>query len=421
MGCIKYVTLFLSLIIAVYTIEGHENKDFKLGLENIPNSLVNTLKRYNYHGARIGLITNHTGIDQQGNRNIDILRRNGLRIDYIFTPEHGFDGAIVAGHAVQNTRDAKTKIPIISLYGHGTGKNIMHQNMQHIDTLIFDMQDVGMRHYTYISTLLRTMQTASEYNKEFIVLDRPNPLGACMEGPLVSDNILKLNSFIACAPVPLRHGMTVGELAWYFNSHVLKKSVKLHIVKMHHYDRRKGLPGNLQVHLSPNIQTKQACYGYSFLGLLGEVRPFGTGIGSEHAFSYLGLPATYSISEQLLINIKNTLQASGIASSPFTHTNTRSKKIYKGMHIHIADINKVESFNTLLRILKLVKENGIQLQFSDYFNRAVGTDLVQQYIAGKIAKNVLTHNINKGLIQFFTQARKAFMYAPLPQCSLIKE
>ncbi|MES2181763.1 MAG: exo-beta-N-acetylmuramidase NamZ domain-containing protein, partial [Pseudomonadota bacterium] len=134
---------------------------------------------------------------------------------------------------------------------------------------MFDIQDSGMRHYTYISTLYHAMKVAAQYNKQMVIFDRPNPLGARMEGPVVTQ---QLKSFISIAQVPLRHGMTVGELAWYFNKYELEKPAELHVVRMHGYDRRARFvaQNELAQPLSPGLRTEQACYGYSFLGLLGE-------------------------------------------------------------------------------------------------------------------------------------------------------
>src|ERR1700722_2326786 len=181
----------------------------KLGLENIEDAMWLKLGNSANKKASIGLITNHTGKNQQGSRTIDVLLQRGLAIKKIFVPEHGLDGQLAAEKEVKDSIDAKTNISVVSLYGQGTGKKIPAQKLKDIDVLIFDMQDSGMRHYTYVSTLLYVLEAAGMYNKSLIVLDRPNPLGVRMEGPLV-DNFQK--SFISVASIPLRHGMTIGEL-----------------------------------------------------------------------------------------------------------------------------------------------------------------------------------------------------------------
>lgn len=393
--------------------------NIKLGLENISEVFVQRLCSFGSDGARIGLITNHTGINQVGQRNIDILLSRGLRIIYIFSTEHGFDGTMQAGHEVKKTQDTKTNIPIISLYGNGTCKSIMHQRMKNIDVLIFDIQDVGMRHYTYISTLFYTMRTAAKYSKPFIIFDRPNLLGSQMSGPLLSAKIEQLQSCISIAPIPLRYGMTVGELARFFNNHVLKRAAKLHIVKMKNYNRCAGLYNELQKGLSPNIQTKQACYGYSFLGLLGEVRPFSVGLGSEYPFSCLALPEHLGFSKQKWQKMRVMLQKSGIKSIPYHYKSKRNNQFYYGLHMNLSGIDNINSFDVLLNILKFVHNAGIPLRFSDHFDRAVGTSAVQAYVKGKISRDVLAREVDQGLQKFFNKARSSFIYNPLPRLMLM--
>jgi uncharacterized protein YbbC (DUF1343 family) len=173
----------------------YATSSFKLGVENIPASLFKKicLDKKN-DKCSIGLITNQSGADQKGTRTIDILmQRHDCNLKYIFVPEHGFTG-VGAERDVDDSVDAKTNIPIISLYGNGSGKMIAPHYSKAIDVFVFDIQDSGMRHYTYISTLLNTMKIAAEHNKPFVVLDRPNPLGSVMEGPLVDTSLI---SFIS--------------------------------------------------------------------------------------------------------------------------------------------------------------------------------------------------------------------------------
>ena len=199
----------------------------------------------------------------------------------IFAPEHGFDGKSHAAQEIKDGRDVKTKIPVMSLYGKGTGKKVDPEMIKNIDAFFFDIQDSGMRHYTYISTLFTILKAAEEEKKKVIVFDRPNPLGKAMEGPLVESSLI---SFISIASIPLRHGMTLGELAEYFNQHVLEKQAALTVVPMKNYDRTVGIE-HLHAPLSPNIASKESCHGYSFLGLLGEVKPFDVGVGTASCIS----------------------------------------------------------------------------------------------------------------------------------------
>ncbi len=406
----KYMPIiFLSLSFITRTVVSQTN--FKLGLENIPDSFLQQLRT-----SCIGLITNQTGKDQQGNRNMDVLLERGLNITHIFAPEHGLNGTVDAAKEIYNGADQKTNIPVLSLYGNRTGKIISTKSLNNIDVLIFDIQDSGMRHYTYISTLLRTMEAAAEYNKRIVVLDRPNPLGFRMEGPLVEDD---LHSFISIASVPLRHGMTVGELAWYFNLYILKTPAKLQVITMHNYDRRMGLNNTLPQPLSPNIQHIQSCYGYSFLGLLGEIEPFDVGVGTPRAFQCILLPATISFAQKKWQELQELLLSYNIKSRPYSHINKKKKQEYAGLALQINDINTLASFPLLLSVLRFFSQAEVPLSYSPMFNKAVGSKTVRKMLEDRLDYNSFIQSIHMQLIHFFNNARNTFLYKPYPHIDVI--
>jgi len=385
---------------------------FKLGVENISQSL---LKKVCPHKTKescmIGLITNQTGVDQKGTRTIDILGQvYKYSLRYIFAPEHGLNG-VLAERDVHDSVDKKTGIPIISLYGNGSGKMIAPEYLNNIDCLMFDIQDSGMRHYTYISTLLNTMKIAAENNKPFVVLDRPNPLASVMEGPLVEQSLI---SFISIAPIPLRHGMTIGELAWYFNKHVLEKPVLLHVVKMKNYDRTKGFVGDIIHQLSPNLQSLQSCCGYSFLGLLGEIEPFDVGVGTHMAFRCIALPESMHVAPAVWERLQEILSSFGVQSFPYHHHNKKNNRMSRGLRLEFADINDVHAFELFITILQFFKKEKIAFSFSAAFNKAVGTKNVQELIAGTLSERVFFRQIYKDLKKFHKRARRSFFYEPAP-------
>ncbi|MGI6632505.1 MAG: exo-beta-N-acetylmuramidase NamZ domain-containing protein [Bacillota bacterium] len=167
------------------------------------------LRKGLYRDARIGLITNHTGLDRSLRQNYEIMLERGYRMTALFSPEHGIRGEVAEGATVQTYTDERTGIPVFSLYGkHRTPTSEM---LSGIDVLIFDIQDIGARYYTYPSTMLNSMKTAAEERIPFVVLDRPNPIGGTgVEGNVpLPDNL----SFVCYAPVPIRHGLTLGEIA----------------------------------------------------------------------------------------------------------------------------------------------------------------------------------------------------------------
>ena len=384
------------------------NGIFKLGLENISEQFKRTLKQQQ---TKIGIITNQTGIDQQGRRNIDVLREDGINLKAIFVPEHGLTGSGKNGAPISNARDQKTGIPIISLYKGESSKNTCSKkDMEKIDILIFDMQDSGMRHYTYISTLFKVLELAAKYNKKIIVLDRPNPLGGIMEGPLVEPTHI---SFISIAPIPIRHGMTIGELALYFNRHILTQSANLTIVSMQGYQRNRGLP-KLDVMLSSGLRTQQACYAYSFLGLLGEIKPFFIGLKTDKPFEVLMIADKYKIPAQSWQQLKRIMQKFNIDGQLTQVRNTEKDKVYTGLTIKIKNINQVSAFQLFLEIVDFFLKHKIALKFAPTFNLAVGTDQVKKYFDKHVSKKELGQYINKNLKSFYDKAQSCFLYLPTP-------
>jgi uncharacterized protein YbbC (DUF1343 family) len=392
------------LVLAVFTIRA----EFKLGIENIPQSLVNALCA---PGIATALVTNQTGIDQQKNRSIDILLKKGIKISAIFVPEHGIHGIIQASHDVTNSKDPVTNIPIISLYGNGAGKKIDPLLLRNIDIIFFDIQDCGMRHYTYISTLFTVLQAAADAQKKVIVFDRPNPLGKIMEGPLVDPSLI---SFVSIAAIPLRHGMTVGELAHYFNTHVFEKKVSLQVIPMKNYLRDQAM-ADLHAPLSPNITSKQACMGYSFLGLLGEIRPFNVGVGTEHSFQLIMLPESLSVPEVIWQELSVALADLGIATTFSRKLNNKKTEYFHGLQICIADINQVIAFKALLATISIIRKAGVSLQFNPIFDKAIGSKQIQKFVNDAISHQELSQEINNGLQSFFKKAAPLFIYTPHPE------
>ena len=238
-------------------------------------------------GMRVGLITNHTGRDAQGRRTIDLLyRAPGVKLRAIFSPEHGLTGAADEGAPVASGVDPATHLPVYSLYGktvRPTGKMLAG-----LDALVFDIQDAGVRFYTYVTTLGYAMEAAAKKGIAVYVLDRPNPInGFAVEGPVLDKD---LTSFVAYFPMPVRHGMTVGELAEMFNREN-NLGVKLHVIKMRGWERtdwydETGLPW---VKPSPNLRTLTEATLYPGVAMV-EGANVSVGRGTDTPFELLGAP-----------------------------------------------------------------------------------------------------------------------------------
>ena len=383
--------------------------NFKFGLENITPHVI---KKHNLTAQPIGLVTNQTGRDQAGTPTLDVLRKQGINITTIFVPEHGYTGTVPAGHSVESGVESGTNIPIVSLYSHQNGlvgRTINHEKLDTVSALIFDMQDSGMRHYTYISTLMRCLEAAATYKKKIFVLDRPNPLGQNMDGPLVENDLI---SFISIAPIPLRHGMTIGELALYFNEQILAEKADLHVIPMKGYIRHAAIP--LRTPLSPNLLTTQSCYGYSFLGMLGEIRPFDVGVGTPYAFQCIMVPTTLSLPDILWKKVETLLAKQGIKTSRYRVFSERKKVDLEGIRIQVSDINRVHSFNLFLDLISLFRDYGVTLSCSSTFDKAIGTGTIRTALsAGSPLTNFYTA-FNPDLKTFHTKARPLFLYQPHP-------
>jgi len=394
------------------------DNSYKLGLENI------TLPKYNYLKSKnIALITNITGVTQDGERNIDFLLNNNIKVKKVYTPEHGLTGQELAEKKVGNTIDYKTKVPVLSLYGGDSRFNKPEKkDLSRIKYLVFDMQDSGMRHYTYISILYKMLELAGEYNKRFIVLDRPNPLGLIMEGPLVNTG---LESFISIANIPLRHGMTIGELAKYFNKEILSKKVNLTIIPMTDYSRNMNINNKLLRLLSPNLASIQSLWGYSFTGILGEISPVNVAIGSKDAFRCVLLPDDLKISKNKWQELALGLRKNNISSTFFKYLDKRKNKNenYSGLRLYIKDINKVSGFKCLINIIKFLKKlklknKDLKFIFGPAFNKAVGTDKFKLWINNNFSLKELNKKINQDLKEFKKRAINSFIYRPLPKLVL---
>lgn len=386
-----------------------EQKTVKLGVENIPRTLMHWLKT-----RRVGLVMNHTSKTQCGMRTVDFLLQQKVNIARLFAPEHGLDGTVQASKTVHTTYDAVTHIPVVGIYNTGPKRALADHAVGDLDVLIFDMQDTGMRHFTYISTLLHMMQCAAHFHIPFIVLDRPNPLGYCMEGP-VGQLLCLPQVTLAQLALPLRHGLTVGELALYFNHAALHDAVDVQVIPMQGYDRSTALPPVASYALSPNIQSRNACYGYSFLGLLGEVRPFDVAIATEKAFQCILLPEDIPCSPATWRAAQQLFKQQGIASSTYSYYSKRKKKWCRGLYFSIHNGNTVHSFETFIKLVQLFVQAGVSIVFSQGFDHAIGSDKVRLFLSGALDQRALCDSINYDLQAFFKRVQPCILYTPVPK------
>ncbi len=407
--------IYASLIGLMTALSLRGDSSFALGVENIPHNFFTKLakKMKLERPVRVGLITNQTGLTQNGKRTHEILRQHGAEVKRLFVPEHGLDGLVTAGETVNDSNDENSGLEVVSLYEPGktfsgkikNDKRVGNHAIGDLDALVFDIQDSGMRHYTYISTLYDVMKAAAYENKYLIVLDRPNPLGAYKEGPLVESRYI---SFVSIAPIPVRHGMTVGELARYFNHHVLEKAAPLSVVPMRNYNRAQGFNGAFLAHLSPGIREEAAVYGYSFLGLLGEVRPFNFKRGPNKKYQCVGvLSKAIEDKQAVMPEISTLLEKYGIPHVAYKDEN------YEGFELELKHAN-FSSFSLLVNILKTFHKHGVEISFAKDFDWSAGTDKVKHYITGQMGHEDFVEYINTNLKDFHSRAKPLFLYDPHP-------
>ena len=238
-------------------------------------------------GKRVAVFGNHTALLPDGQHLLDRLLQDGHQVTAAFSPEHGFRGTADAGEHVASDVDAQTGIPILSLYDGGDNRPSA-SSMQKFDVLLVDIQDVGLRFYTYYITMCRLMQACADYGKEVIVLDRPNPNGHLVDGPILD---MKYKSGVGWLPIPVLHGMTLGELAqmavgkgWLST----KNPCKLRVIPCLHYTHH--TLWSIQVPPSPNLPNMTAVYLYPSLCYF-EATPVSVGRGTDHPFQIYGHPS----------------------------------------------------------------------------------------------------------------------------------
>lgn len=356
-------------------------------------------------GKRVGMVVNPTSVIGT-ETTVDSLLKLGVNIVKIFGPEHGFRGNASAGIHVNDAIDTKTGIKAVSLYGkHSTpGK----EELADVDVMIFDIQDVGVRFYTYINTLQHVMEACAAQNKEVLILDRPNPNGFYIDGPILDP---KLVSGIGLQPIPIVHGLTVGEYAQMLNGEGWLKNklkCKIKIIKVANYNH--DLPYELPVKPSPNLNTAQSILLYPTTCLF-EGTYLNHGRGTLYPFTILGAPALkgrYSFSF-------TPKSIKGMAETPIFQN-----KVCYGLDLRDYDTEKIRSSKTLNLnwLIELYQASPNKADFFNFklsnqmnnFDKLAGdTSLRQQIIAGKSEKEIRA-SWEPGLTRYKTMRKKYLLY-----------
>jgi len=386
-------------------------------------------------GKRVGLITNPTGVDGNLDSIIEVfLERTDLKVAALYGPEHGVRGNAQAGEHVAFYFDEQFQLPVFSLYGQSqkpppdmltnideymrtfdtqhTGKQVEEDMLQAVDVMVFDLQDVGTRVYTYIATMAYAMQACAETGIPFVVLDRPNPInGVAVEGPILE--YPEHSSFIGLYPIPLRHGMTAGELAQLFNEKFLPKKVKLTVVPMEHWRRSEWFDETLLpwVIPSPNLPTLEGTTVYPGQVLL-EGTNLSEGRGTTKPFEFFGAPW---IDGYVLARELNALQLPGVKYREVWFTPTFSKfkgERCGGCQLHVIDRDAYQPIATVLAELAMIRKlYGDKLELHDrYFDKVMGTSSVREALLRGESVETIVAGFKPGLDEFAKTCAPFLLY-----------
>ena len=369
-------------------------------------------------GKKVGLVTNHTGIDSQLRSTADVLFEHpDVNLVALYGPEHGVRGNVTAGGEIESEIDKKTGLTMYSLYGRNAKRESM-KTIKDLDVLVFDIQDIGSRSYTYITTMAETMIEAATYGKTYIVLDRPNPTG----GNMVEGNILdpEFKSGIGFYPIPYAHGMTIGELAKLFNEQ-FNINCDLKISKMKGWRRSMDFAdtGLQWITTSPHIPEPDTPFYYNITGIFGELNGVNIGVGYTSPFKLVGAPW---IKGQELADHLNAKNLPGVIFSPtyykpyYFHFNGED---CEGIRIHITDTSEIRccavGFHIMTALRDLypddfnfeVPENKRRIGM---FDKACGTDTVRKdFMAGRTAEEIIK-NWESNLGEFLPIREKYLIY-----------
>ena len=370
-------------------------------------------------GKQIGIITNQTGVLPNGTHLVDTLFNLGYNIAAIFAPEHDFRGKLLAGESFENKVDAETGIPVYSIYGKT--KKPTKESLVNLDILLFDIQDIGARFYTYISTLYYVLQAAAENNIPVVVLDRPDPLsGTNIDGPVLSD---EFKSFIGIATIPVIYGLTVGEIAKLFtgeNYIGTDSTPDLTIIKLDGWKREYYWDDfeNNWIPTSPNIPGFETALVYPGTCFL-EGTNVSEGRGTEEPFSTIGAPFIKSdklISEMKKNNIPG-VELTPVTFSPKKIAGKTNNPKYEGIEcygikISITDKTKFKAVEFGVYLLSsLINLYNQNFRFKDdFFDKLAGTDrLRKELLAGKVPYEIIK-SWNTALEKFKSIRKKYLLY-----------
>ncbi|MDD3507651.1 MAG: DUF1343 domain-containing protein [Parabacteroides sp.] len=383
------------------------------GIEVLKNSNFKLLE-----GKRVGLITNPTGVDNQLKSTIDILHEApNVNLVALFGPEHGVRGDVHAGDHVDNSSDPTTGLPVGSLYGKT--RKATPDMLKGIDVLVYDIQDIGCRSFTYISTMGLAMEAAAENNIEFVVLDRPNPLGGLkVEGNLAEDGYI---SFVSQFKIPYLYGLTCGELAQMLNEeNMLAKQCKLTVVKMKGWKRKMDYTqtGLQWIPSSPHIPHAHSAFFYPVSGIVGELGYLSIGVGYTIPFQMF---AADWIKAEEFASALNKLNLPGVHFRPMHLKPFYSVGVgtqMQGVQVHLTDYQKANLSEIQFYVIQVIAQlypdkavfaNANEKRF-DMFDKVSGSNQIRLLFAKNNRFEDIQAYWNKDVEAFKKLSKKYYLY-----------
>lgn len=385
------------------------------GIENLKESNFKILE-----GKKVGLITNPTGVDFKLKSTIDILyEAKNVNLVALFGPEHGVRGDYAAGDKIETYIDSQTNLPVYSLYGNT--RKPTTEMLKGIDVLVYDIQDIGCRSYTYISTMGLAMESAAENNIEFVVLDRPNPLGGLkVEGNLVEDGYY---SFVSQFKIPYVYGLTCGELAKMLNEERMLnggKKCRLIVVPMKNWKREMLFKetGLEWVLTSPHVPHEYSPQYYVSTGVMGELGIVSEGIGYTLPFQVF---AAEWINANVLAEKMNSLNLDGVIFRPITIKPYYGGDVNKELHgvqIHILNSNKVNLMSLQFLFMQINNElypdhNPFKMAERaalNMFDKVTGTSKIRELFVKRMKYDDIKDYLEKDIEKFKDVSKKYYIY-----------
>ncbi|MBR4951958.1 MAG: DUF1343 domain-containing protein [Alistipes sp.] len=346
-------------------------------------------------GKRVAVLANHTAMYSEEEHIVDMMHREGINLAGIFAPEHGFRGSIEAGAIVKNSVDERTGVAILSLYT-GNKKRPSDEIMRSFDVLVVDMQDVGLRFYTYYITMLQIMDACADFGQRVIVLDRPNPNGHYVDGPILD---MKYKSGVGWLPIPVVHGLTMGEIATMALGEGWARPVELTVVKCRNYDHTTHY--TLPIAPSPNLPTQHSIYLYPSTCLF-EGTVMSLGRGTEAPFEVYGHP---------------DMRGYDFSFTPMPNAGSKTPP-HNGVKCYGVDLRKVSD--------EEVWQNGVNIEylvdayrnlnigdkfFKPVFEKLIGVDYVRQMILDGYSAQEIKARWSDDVERFKRQRKPYLLYA----------